>query len=73
MDVPSEFRVPSLPDSRRATSSLFPPFNSPVKQTANEIVKGLYPEEFTRVKARMTECLQASFLELGLRRDRAKA
>eukprot|EP00965_Chrysotila_dentata_P027083 898898-Pleurochrysis_carterae.AAC.1 len=40
MDVPPEFRVPSLPDSRGASSSLFPPLNSPVKQTADEIVKG---------------------------------
>eukprot|EP00965_Chrysotila_dentata_P130863 4326069-Pleurochrysis_carterae.AAC.1 len=73
MDVPSEFRMLSPPDSRGASSSLFPPLNSPVKQTAEEIVKGLYSEEFTRVKARMTECLQSSFFELGLRRDRASA
>eukprot|EP00965_Chrysotila_dentata_P130759 4323199-Pleurochrysis_carterae.AAC.3 len=58
VDAHSEFRVPFLPDSRGASSSLFPPLNMPVKQTAEEIVRGLYSEEFVRVEARMAECLQ---------------
>eukprot|EP00965_Chrysotila_dentata_P003655 120081-Pleurochrysis_carterae.AAC.1 len=54
VDVPSEFRVPFLPDSHGASSSLFSALNSPVKQMAEEILQRLYPEEFVCVKAHMT-------------------